>query len=496
MNNYDVVIIGAGLGGLLCANILAKEGMRVCVIEKNKKPGGSIQSFAKDKTIFNTGLNYTEGLGEGEVLNRYFKYFNILDKIKIKQMDVDGFERISFEGDAIEYPIAQGYDNFVEKLSAHFPSERNKLQMYIEEMRTVCNSFPFYTFSNLDDLNSKTDFFNLSAHDYVSNLTSNPKLNNILAGMSSLYAGDKENTPMYVHSLINYTFIGSAWRFVDGGSQLAARISDEIKKHGGDIFLNQEVVQISGNKQADFVELKNGEKIFAKQFISNVHPKITLNLVDKNISKAAFKARIDSLDNSIGMFSMYIVLKENQFPYLNHNHHHFNAVNTWTTDYNEKEWPEHYMLYTPPNSQSEKWANALIVITYMKYDEVKKWEHTFVEQRGDEYLEFKSKKAEKLLDFVEKKFPQLRAKIKSCYTSTPLTYRDYTNTHEGSAYGIIKKFHDPISTIIKPKTRIRNLYFTGQNLNMHGVLGVSIGAALTCAELVGSQYLFNKIKNS
>jgi all-trans-retinol 13,14-reductase len=193
---------------------------------------------------------------------------------------------------------------------------------------------------------------------------------------------------------------------------------------------------------------------------------------------------------------MYIVLKENQFPYLNHNHHHFNAVNTWTTDYNEKEWPEHYMLYTPPNSQSEKWANALIVITYMKYNEVKKWEHTFVEQRGDEYLEFKSRKAEKLLDFVEKKFPQLRAKIKSCYTSTPLTYRDYTNTHEGSAYGIIKKFHDPISTIIKPKTRIRNLYFTGQNLNMHGVLGVSIGAALTCAELVGSQYLFNKIKNS
>jgi len=78
-NKYDIIIIGAGLGGLLSANILSREGLSVCVIEQNRRLGGSIQSFAKDKTIFNTGLNYTESLGEGEVLNQYFKYFKIMD---------------------------------------------------------------------------------------------------------------------------------------------------------------------------------------------------------------------------------------------------------------------------------------------------------------------------------------------------------------------------------------------------------------------------------
>ncbi|MBT3208314.1 MAG: NAD(P)-binding protein, partial [Bacteroidetes bacterium] len=85
-NKYDVIIIGGGLGGLLCGNILSREGLSVCILEQNKKLGGSIQSFAKNKTIFNTGLNYTESLGEGEVLNRYFKYFKIMDKLKIKRL--------------------------------------------------------------------------------------------------------------------------------------------------------------------------------------------------------------------------------------------------------------------------------------------------------------------------------------------------------------------------------------------------------------------------
>ncbi len=495
MNKFDIIIIGGGLGGLLCANVLSKEGFNVCVIEKNKKQGGSIQSFAKNKTIFNTGLNYTEGLGEGEILHKYFKFFNIIDKLKIKRMDIDAFERISFDDDDAEYPFAQGYDNFVDKLSTHFPDERNNLLRYIADMKNVCSSFPLYTLENTDEISGKTDILNISAYNYLTKLSDNNKLNNILAGMSSLYAGDKNNTPMYIHSLINYTFIKSAWRIIDGGSYMVSIISKEIKNNGGTILLNKKVQTIGGKNKAEFVRLDSGEKIFADKIISNIHPKNTLNLVDDNINKSAFKTRIDSLENSIGMFSVYIVLKKNQFPYLNYNHHHFKYVNTWTTDYLINEWPEHYMLYTPANSNSDKWANGIIIITYMKYDEVKKWEKTYTEQRGEDYLEFKTKKAEKLLDFVEKKFPGLRSKIKCYYTSTPLTYRDYTGTPNGSAYGIIKKYNNPVSTIIKPKTRIENLYFTGQNLNMHGILGVSIGAVLTCAEIVGYNYLIKKIKD-
>lgn len=495
MLKYDIIIIGAGLGGLLCANILSKEGYNVCIIEKNKKIGGSIQSFAKNKSIFNTGLNLTEALGEGEVLNRYFKYFGILDKIKIKRMDIDGFERISFGNDHTEYPFAQGYDNFIEKLSQHFPNERNNLVRYIKDMEKICNSFALYSFENFNNAHHKSDYLNIGAYQYLSNLTSNKKLNYILAGMSSLYAGDKNNTPMYIHSLINYTFIKSAWRFIDGGSHLAACIASEIKKNGGTIILNETVTNIGGEAKVEYVETNNGEKYFAKKIISNLHPKATLALVDKKYQKTEFQSRINSMENSIGMFSLYAVLKKDKLPYFNYNHHYFKHINTWTTNYKAKDWPEHYMLYTPANSKSDKWADALTIITYMKYSEVKKWENTYIEQRGEEYIDFKKRKAEILLDCAEKKIPDIRSYIDCYYTSTPLTYKDYTGTPEGSAYGIIKKFDEPTSTIIKPKTRIKNLYFTGQNINMHGILGVSIGSVLTCAEILGYDYLFNKIKN-
>ena len=110
-------------------------------------------------------------------------------------------------------------------------------------------------------------------------------------------------------------------------------------------------------------------------------------------------------------------------------------------------------------------------------------------------LEFKKIKAEKLLDLVEKKFPEIRNEIKSYYTSTPLTYRDYTGTVNGSSYGILKDYNAPFKSIILPKTKIPNLFFTGQNLNLHGILGVTIGSIITCGELVGQEYLIDKVRN-
>ena len=112
MNSYDVIIIGAGLGGLLSANILSREGYNVCVVDKNAQLGGCLQVFGRCKCIFNTGLNYTEALGEEQILNRYFKYFGIMNDLPIKQLDKDCFELITFKDK--EYKFAQGHERVVE----------------------------------------------------------------------------------------------------------------------------------------------------------------------------------------------------------------------------------------------------------------------------------------------------------------------------------------------------------------------------------------------
>lgn len=105
----------------------------------------------------------------------------------------------------------------------------------------------------------------------------------------------------------------------------------------------------------------------------------------------------------------------------------------------------------------------------------------------------KEQMAEKCITLAERFLPGLR-NISKYYTSTPLTWRDYTLTPEGSAYGIRKDFREPLMTILSPRTPIPNLLLTGQNLMLHGVHGVTMTALLTCAKVLGNEYIWNKLK--
>jgi all-trans-retinol 13,14-reductase len=111
-------------------------------------------------------------------------------------------------------------------------------------------------------------------------------------------------------------------------------------------------------------------------------------------------------------------------------------------------------------------------------------------------MEFKTRKAGRLIDLVEEKFPGLKNCIQSYYTATPLSYRDYIGNDDGSLYGIVKDYKDPLKTFISPRTKLPNLYFTGQNLNLHGILGAAISGLVTSSALMGSELLIEKIRNA
>jgi all-trans-retinol 13,14-reductase len=140
----------------------------------------------------------------------------------------------------------------------------------------------------------------------------------------------------------------------------------------------------------------------------------------------------------------------------------------------------------------------MIAMTYMKYDEVNQWKDTFntvaeESDRGELYKKFKEEKTEIFLKEIEKKFPNIRESIESIYTSTPLSYRDYIGNNAGSMYGYKKDADNTMKTFLSPKTKLKNLFFTGQSLNMHGILGVTISAVLTCSLIVGREKLMQSI---
>jgi len=496
MGKYDVIIIGSGLGSLLCGTILSREGYNVCLLEKNHKPGGSLQTFGRKGCVFNTGLNYTESLDEGQVLNQYFRYFGLMDRLTFTRLDEDGFEIISFP-DA-QYRIAMGESNFVETLARDFPGERAALQEYHSRIREICEGISLYSLR--DDQLSIAENYNLSggAADYIKSVISDQRLRNVLAGNSLLYAGHETKTPLLIHALINHSFIESAWRLNGGSHQLVNALTATIRANGGTILTDAKVTELAG--QEDIIRgatLENGEFIEGKYFIAGIHPCHILDIVEPGMFRKAFGTRINGLENTMGMFTLYIVFKKNTVPYRNNNFYHFNQDNTWIpSDYQLSKWPQNYLYMTTASTSSSQFAASGSVITYMDFSELSQWEHTFTGHRGEDYLAFKQAKAEKLLDSVEMQFPGIRDQIDSMYTSTPLTWRDYTGTRAGSAYGILKDYNRPLESMILPRTKIRNLFLTGQNTNIHGILGVTISSVVTCGELIDIRYLVKKIRQS
>lgn len=499
---YDVVIIGSGLGGLVSAIILAKEGYRVCVLEKNNQFGGNLQTFVRDKTIFDTGIHYIGGLSEGQNLYKYFKYIGIIDQLNLKKMDEDGFDIISFEDDANEYPHAQGYENFVNQLANYFPEERTNITQYCEKLKTICDSFPLYNLKWEGKYDN--EILALNAKETIASCTNNEKLKAVLAGSNFLYAGLPDKSPFYVHALSVNSYIQSSWRCINGGSQITKQLLKQLKKQGGEYFKYKEVIRLNvEDNKVTRVDMKDGTQVAAKHFISNIEPKTTLKLAGEEYFRKSFFSRIQSLEGVISAFSVYIVFKPETFKYSNHNHYHFKkSSEVWTShDYNEDTWPKAFMASMNASKKQEIWAEGMTCITYMKYDDVAPWKDTFnttVEKkdRGESYEEFKTRKVAKFLEEIELKFPGIKNCIQSIHNSTPLSYRDYIGGHNGNMYGYVKDSSNPMKTLIPSKTKLENLFLTGQSINMHGVLGVTIGAVVTCSEIIGKEYLVNKINQA
>lgn len=497
--HYDVVIMGSGLAGLVSAVILAKEGYKVCVLEKNNQFGGNLQTFVRDKTIFDTGIHYIGGLGESENLNTLFSYLGIMDDLRLRPMDRDGFDMISFGNDPTEYPQAQGYENFIRELSAYFPEERDAIRNYCETLQATCDTFPLYKMESEGTYDEDT--MRLKAKDVIDSMTDNKTLRAVLAGTNFLYAGIPDKSPFYLHALAINSYIKSAHRCINGGSQITKQLIRQLKNHHGETYKYKEVVHFEVEENCiKSVTMKDGSSVSGDIFISNMELKTMLDIAGKEHFRKSFYNRIQNLENTLSAFSVYIVFKPQSFRYINKNFYHYQSEDAvWSAhQYSDETWPKSYMVAMNATHHSEDFADGMTILTYMKYDDVRHWEKTFnttaaQSDRGESYEEFKMRKAQKLIDEVARKFPNLRDCIQSVHTSSPLSYRDYIGSSEGNMYGYVKDAENPLMTMIPLKTRFDNLYLTGQSVSTHGVVGVALGAVRTCGEIVGRKYLIDKI---
>lgn len=489
---YDAVIIGSGLGGLECAHILSKAGMSVLLLERGTQAGGCLQSYRRLGLAFDTGFHYVGGLDEGQSLHSAFRHLGLL-RLPWQRLD-NHFDRVTIGNQTFSF--AQGYDAFVETLTAAFPAERDALNKYADMLKQ-CGEQQF------DALNPQTGessvlsrFFETSAYQYLTETFHDPLLINVLCGTSLKMELRKESLPLFTFAHGNGSFIESSWRLKGDGSLIVNSLTDGIRMHGGEIICNTEVRELV-EKDGKLVHAvcSNGEIYEGTIFISNIHPAVTCNLVKQSSRmKKVYRSRITHLENTFGMFTVSLRIKPQTLRYFNWNQYIYKEPDVWT--FHLKNNPVSGVLVSCriPEDGS-KYVQQVDLLTPMNWSECEQWSHTEVGRRGEDYKAMKKRVADECITLAERFIPGLRDRITGYYTSTPLTYRNYTLTPEGSAYGLRKDFRNPIITLLSPRTPIPNLLLTGQNLMLHGLHGVTMTALFTCAEVLGKEPIWNIVKN-
>ena len=489
---YDAVIIGSGLGGLECAHILSKAGMSVLLLERGTQAGGCLQSYRRHGLAFDTGFHYVGGLDEGQSLHSAFRHLGLL-RLPWQRLD-NHFDRVTIGNQTFSF--AQGYDAFVETLTAAFPAERDALNKYADMLKQ-CGEQQFNALNpQTGESSLLSRLFETSAYQYLTETFHDPLLINVLCGTSLKMELRKESLPLFTFAHGNGSFIESSWRLKGDGSLIVNSLADGIRMHGGEIICNAEVRELV-EKDGKLVHAvcSNGEIYEGTIFISNIHPAVTCNLVKQSSRmKKVYRSRITHLENTFGMFTVSLRIKPQTLRYFNWNQYIYKEPDVWA--FHLKNNPVSGVLVSCriPEDGS-KYVQQVDLLTPMNWSECEQWSHTEVGRRGEDYKAMKKRVADECITLAERFIPGLRDRITGCYTSTPLTYRNYTLTPEGSAYGLRKDFRNPMITLLSPRTPIPNLLLTGQNLMLHGLHGVTMTALFTCAEVLGKEPIWNIVKN-
>ena len=473
---YDVVIIGSGLGGLVCGSLLAREGKKVLVLERQAQPGGCMQSYRRGGLSFDTGLHYIGGLAEGQQLHRVFSHLGLM-QLPWVRLDADGFDRVTIGNET--FPLAEGYDRFANTLGEFFPQEKEGLRQFVTLMRNL---------PPMEEIGA------INAYDWLCSLFHDPLLVNVLAGSAIKMELRQESLPLFTFAHGMSSYIASSWRLRGGGHLIVDTLVNDINRLGGKVICQAEINKLI-EKDGHIVaaQCSKGNVYEGKVFISDVHPQVTLGWLDESkLIKNMFRRRINAMENSTGIFTVSLVLRQGTLPYFNHNKYVYKKPNVWTF-YEDAEGVGGVMVSCRVPEEGG-YARQIDLMTPVAWKLFESWEDTTIGRRGESYETLKEQLADECIRLAERVVPGLAGMIEKRYTSTPLTYRDYTLSPCGSAYGVRKDCRNILMTTLAPRTPIPNLLLTGQSLMLHGVEGVTMTALQTCGELLGNDYIKTILK--
>lgn len=496
--NESVLIIGGGLGGLFTGALLAKNGRHVTVLEKNATIGGGLQTFVRNGIRFETGMHMLGGFRKGGSLFRICHYLGILDRLWIRPTDPLCMDSLHYLDEGEHYEIPGGREPFTEYFARLFPHEADGIRRYVDALYGLSEEVGlFYLREDNASIFAHSEEFLRPADEFIARFVGDSRLRDILAYMNPMYGGVAHHTPAYIHALVNVLYINGEDRFEEGSSQLADALAGVIREAGGEVLSRARVEAIDCRERSiRCVSTSDGRQFSADRYIAAIHPCTLLGLLPDDALPRAYRNRLNEIPNSYSAFTLYLKLRPECFPYINHTCYCQKAHGmVWEFGRWDEEWPRGLMYMTPPEHNQGRYSRRMIITTPMSFEAVRRWEKTSTGRRGAEYEAWKREMAERILDCMERIHPGFRSVIEACTTSSPLTIRNYYGVKQGSMYGFCKDACQIALSQVPIVTKIRNLLLTGQNINLHGICGVPLTAINTAEVIVGQNQLIRAINN-
>ena len=498
--DFDVIIIGSGLGGLTAGATLSRFGKKVLLIEQHYIPGGCATSFKRKGYLMEVGLHEMDGLHEYDTKRRIFDLLEIWDNIELKQVP----ELYRIKGNGFDLVVPHGKAEYINQLGEAYPDDKQALSKLLNLMEGVLKEvpklpsgwkskliFPLYPilFPNI----VKTS--ELTLGDWLDRNIKSEELKLIIQGNLAYYSDDPYKMSLLYFSVAQSSYIGGGGNFIKGGSQnLSNYLAKEIENAGGQVILGKKVTNIlvENNKVCGvkFIDSFNStfgsKKVYAPYIIGNA----AIPLIKKMLPKAQAKKlgkRIDGLEEACSLISIYIGFNKNLKEWGVKNYSTFlfgdeiNSLKDVARVNKSKDWknkPFVFVDYSQIDSglcERNKSVGVICAIDYLE-----DWKDLSSKQ----YKEKKEIVAKTLFNRLEENFPGITEFIDHYEVGTAKTVQSYTLNPKGTPYGYAQTLEQSGNNRLPARSPIENLYFASAWSNPGGgFTGAIIGGFLTGVEV-------------
>lgn len=484
--NFDVVVIGSGIGGLVTATQLAAKGAKVLVLERYIIPGGSAGYFEREGYRFDVGASMIFGFGDRGTTNLLTKALEAVD-MSIETV-ADPVQIHYHLPDGLELKVHRDYEQFLQELITIFPHEAKGIRAFYNECWKVFNCLNAMELLSLEEPRYLTRVFfqhplaclglvkylPLNAGDVARRHIKDPKLLKFIDMECYCWSVvPASHTPMINAGMVFADRHYGGINYPKGGvGQIAQKLVEGLEKAGGQIRYKARVTNIlTDNGKAVGVKLADGKEYYAQRIVSNATRWDTFGkLLSTESTPAKEQKWQQRYQKSPSFLSLHLGVKAEVLPQGTECHHIL--LENW----DNMEAGEGTIFVSIPTLLDPDLAplGHHIIHTFTP-----SWIEDWQGLSPQQYQDKKEAAATKLVHRLEAIFPQLSAGLNYQEVGTPRTHRRFLGREDGTYGPIPRRKLAGLLGMPFNRTSIPGLYcvgdstFPGQGLNAVAFSGMS-----------------------